>query len=590
MKRIINRLKKCIDNIKLKRKMTFVWLLSVVVILAFAVWGNHNIIRTYNDTLYSVMVDSMKYALIEISDRLENYEVLGETLFRNQKIQETLIDIQRAGRVYSSNYEEIEHQIVVEKSRYDYINYVVLIDEATGTAFGETTKVKLSPEKMEKIQEVTEEHRGKSAWITAYGKESQMILTRKIKSIENLGKDTLATLIINVDIDSLMQDMGILKQNHFLGILVDEEGNALSGSGACTNDEVQTIYRQARDARFVVAKVEGQRYFAVYQEEKNQSWGYLYLTDYDGIFSEINANLKRVILVGIACVLLILMLNSFFTRDILQGFDGLIQSFQAFAKDISKPRLRQPFARKDEIGALYRQFDLMQEKVVELIRENYVIELERKRAQVEMLETQINPHFLYNTLQTIDWRAKALHSVEISRMVEALSQILQVTLSNKKTFLTVEEELDLVWQFVTIQKMRMEGELAYEVRVDQELLEARIPKLIIQPLVENGISHSMNSMLPVIQIFVEVKRREDQIVICVKNNGSCFPEDLLNKLKQGKIQPTGHGIGITNIDARIRLTYGEAYGIDFYNEGEYAAARLTLPLEVEGDDVSINDC
>lgn len=583
-------LKPLIDNIKLKRKMTFVWLVSVAAVLAFAIWGNFHIIQTYNDTLYSVMVDSMKYALADISSQLENYEALGETLFRNSQIQGNLSEIKTTGRVYSANYEEIEHQIVVEKSRYDYINYVVLIDETTGTVFGGTTGITLNPEKMEKIYEVTEEHRGKSAWITAYGKESQMILTRKITRIENLGKDTLATLIINIDIDSLIDDTGISRQNHFQGILVDEEGNALSDSGILSNEQIVDIYHQAENERFVIAQMEGQQYFAVYQEEKAQSWGYLYLTDYDEIFSEINLHLKRVILVGVGCLLFILILNSFFTRDILQSFDGLIRSFQAFAKDLSNPPPGQSPERKDEIGTLYRQFDQMQEKVVELIRENYVIELERKRAQVEMLETQINPHFLYNTLQTIDWRAKALHSVEISRMVEALSQILQVTLSNKKPFLTVEEELDLVEQFVTIQKMRMEGELIYEVETDQELLDAQIPKLIIQPLVENGIHHSMNSMLSVNRVLVEVRRQGDEVAVYVKNNGSHFPENLLWKLNHREIQPTGHGIGITNIDTRMKLTYGEAYGIDFYNEEDYAVARLLFPFEVEeGRDVSIND-
>lgn len=164
-------------------------------------------------------------------------------------------------------------------------------------------------------------------------------------------------------------------------------------------------------------------------------------------------------------------------------------------------------------------------------------------------------------------------------MVEALSQILQITLSNKKSFITVEEELYLVQQFATIQQIRMENELVYEVLAEPELLDVRIPKLIIQPLVENGISHSMNAMLEVTRIVVDVRREGEEIAIYVKNNGSRFPDNLLAKLSNKEIQPIGHGIGILNIDTRIKLTYGETYGIIFYNEEEYAVAKLLFPVE-----------
>lgn len=572
-------IKRRIDNIKLKRKMTFVWLTSVAVILIFAVWGNRKITQSYDDTLYSVMVDSMNYALTEISGQLENYETLGEALFRNSDIQEILSAAKESGKVYWADYETVRQRITTESNRYDYINYVVLVDETTGATFGDTTNMDLNAEEKEYILKRAEENGKKSVWITSYGSESQMILTRTIPSIENLGKDNLGTLIINIDIASLIRDTGVSEQKNFRCVLVDEEGNSLSDRGEYTNAQIKELYRQIKDQKFAVAAIDGKQYFAVYQEEQNEDWGYVYFTDYDEIFREINNNLRRVVLVCGICVLLIVILNSFFTRDILSGFGGLIQAFQAFAKDISHPQPQEHSRRKDEIGTLYQQFDLMQEKVVQLIREKYVIELKRKRAQVEMLETQMNPHFLYNTLQTIDWRAKALHSEEISRMVEALSQILQITLSNKKSFITVEEELYLVQQFVTIQQIRMENELVYEVLVEPELLDVMIPKLIIQPLVENGISHSMNAMLEVTRIVVDVRREGEEIAIYVKNNGSRFPDNLLSKLSNKEIQPIGHGIGILNIDTRIKLTYGETYGIIFYNEEEYAVAKLLFPVE-----------
>ncbi|MDY3920387.1 MAG: histidine kinase [Candidatus Limivivens sp.] len=576
------KIKRIVNNIKLKKKMTFVWLFSVMIILAFALWGDYKIIRSYNDTLYSVMVDSMNYALSGISQRLDDYETLSEAIFRSSLIQEKLTRVLKNQKLYYADYESIRKLIATESNQYDYINYAILIDETTGSEIGDTASIGLTAEKKERILEAAEEGQGRPVWITEYGKDSQMILTRKINRIENLGKDTLATLIINIDIAALIRDTGISKQKNFWCVLVDSEGNSLSDSRELTNTQVQDIYEQIRGEKFAVVVANGYQYFAVYREESFEKWGYIYFSDYEEIYSRVNSNVKRIALVGILCVLLIVILNSFFTRDILRGFGRLIQKFQAFSEDITKQDSLEDAQRKDEIGILYQQFGLMQEKVVQLIQENYIMELERKRAQVEMLETQINPHFLYNTLQTIDWRAKALHSEEISKMVESLSRILQITLSNRKSCLTVEEELDLVQQFVTIQQMRMEGELLYEARVEPELWMAKIPKLVIQPLVENGISHSMNAMLKVARILVEVKREGEDLAVLVKNNGSRFPEDLLRKLNQREIQPAGHGIGILNIDTRIKLTYGEDYGISFCNEEEYAVAKLRIPFEAEG--------
>lgn len=581
MQKIERWYRKFIDNTKLKKKMTGVWLASVVIILAFALYGSIKMIRAYNNMMYSVMVDSMKYAMTGISRELANYEKLGETLYRNSQVQEIFSEINDTGKVYSSHFIDLRQLFYAESSQYDYINYVIMVDETTGTVLGVENAAVISAEKKEKIITLAEEKWGRNVWTAEYGKESQVILTRKIPRISNLGKDTLATLIINIDIAALMRDTGIADQKSYQCIMVDQEGNSLSDSGEFSNEQIKEMYEQIADEKFAIVPVNGKKYFAVYQEESSGKWGYVYFTEYDNVFSKISQNLTLIMIVGAVCVLFIVILNSFFTSDLLKGFDGLIKAFQAFSEDISNHGPQEYSERKDEIGMLYQQFGLMQEKVVQLTRENYVIELEKKQAQVEMLETQINPHFLYNTLQTIDWRAKALQSKEISMMVECLSQILQTTLSNKKSFLRVEEELDLCQQFVTILQMRMHGELIYETDVEEELLSAVIPKLVIQPLVENGISYSMDAMLEVSRVQVEVKREGEDIAIWVKNTGSRFPDNLLQKLVNKEIQSTGHGIGILNIDTRIKLTYGSQYGISFCHAGEYAIAKLVIPYETE---------
>ena len=144
---------------------------------------------------------------------------------------------------------------------------------------------------------------------------------------------------------------------------------------------------------------------------------------------------------------------------------------------------------KDEIGCLDRQFDRMAHQICDLIDKNYVSELLRKDAELETLEKQINPHFLYNTLESVNWRAKAIGETQISAMTEALGHLLHITLSKSTDIHTMKTELELVRYFMTIQNIRFEGQLDYAQTVDAKSENALIPKLTIQPLVENAYKY-----------------------------------------------------------------------------------------------------
>lgn len=577
-------------NVKLKSKMTFVWLFNVAMILVCAIWGIGKTIQSYNDTLYTVMVDSMNYAIDNIQAKLDAYETLSETIFRDDLIQKKMNSVKERGWFYSGDYNQVRQKLQTEIEHYDYIDNVILLSETTDTILVKTSDESMDYGKIEKVLAAVTDTKGKPVWITDYGKESRFIMGRKINLIETLGQDVLGTLMIVIDIESMINNTWKFSQKEYSCVLVDEEGKALSSSDVFSEKEIAEIFSEASEQEFSIVSLNDQKYFSVYQKDKSGSWGYLYYTCYDEIFRNINLSFRSIAVVVALCVILIVILNSAFTREIRRGFDVLIREFQKFAENMSKESSGNLdyLQRKDEIGILYQQFDMTKKKVRQLISDNYVkelerrkMELQRKRAQVEMLETQISPHFLYNTLQTIDWRAKALRSREISEMIESLSQILQLTLSNKKSHITMEEELNLVEQFVIISQIRMGGKLSYHVSVEPELLEAVIPKLIIQPIVENGISYSTDTMLEEHIIYVEVVKKEKDIVIYVKNNGSSFPENLVQKLKNREILPTGHGIGILNIDTRIKLTYGNTYGVDFYNENNLAVAKMVIPFETE---------
>ena len=156
--------------------------------------------------------------------------------------------------------------------------------------------------------------------------------------------------------------------------------------------------------------------------------------------------------------------------------------------------------RGDELGTLNHQFDEMSETIIRLIQENYINEILKKEAQLKALENQINPHFLYNTLDSIKWRARAAGERDISDMVEALATLLRTSLNNKDQdlinyldYFTVEKEMKIILSYITIQKFRYEDRLDFENRICQAYYPVSIPKLVIQPLVENSIYYGLES-------------------------------------------------------------------------------------------------
>lgn len=219
-----------------------------------------------------------------------------------------------------------------------------------------------------------------------------------------------------------------------------------------------------------------------------------------------------------------------------------------------------------------------------LVQNNYVNQILSRDAKLKALESQINPHFLYNTLETINWRAKALKDQQISSMVESLGTLLRATLSSKKPLVTLDYEIGLAGSYMTIQKIRFEDRLLFHVECPEELGKALILPLTIQPLLENAIRYGMEEMMDTCEISIRTMKEGGLLIVEVSNEGSVFEDGLLEKLQDGTKNAHGFGIGLVNIHQRIQMLFGEAYGLSFKNENEKAIAIITIPYKTEEDD------
>lgn len=221
-------------------------------------------------------------------------------------------------------------------------------------------------------------------------------------------------------------------------------------------------------------------------------------------------------------------------------------------------------------------------KQIRVLMDDIVAEHEAKRKQeFDTLQSQINPHFLYNTLDIIVWMIENEQKAEAVKAVTALARFFRISLSKGKSIITVRDELEHVRNYLMIQHMRYKNKFSYEIDADEECMELASLKLVLQPLVENAIYHGMEFMDGDGEIILKVWRTEADLFFMVKDNGLGMTEDQVAGLFSGQVQVTskkGSGIGVKNVNERIKLYFGERYGLTIESEpDEGTAIIICLP-------------
>ena len=195
---------------------------------------------------------------------------------------------------------------------------------------------------------------------------------------------------------------------------------------------------------------------------------------------------------------------------------------------------------------------------------------ERRKSELDALQSQINPHFLYNTLESITWMIEAQKNEEAVIMISELAKLLRVSLSRGKTIIPVKDELQHSRSYMNIQLVRYKERFQMEFQTDKEIEDYCIVKLVIQPILENAIYYGVGNMDEDDEgkITVRGEKKEDDIYITIEDNGMGMRKEVLeNILKDNnKVPKHGSGVGVINVHSRIQLMFGEQYGLEIYSE------------------------
>ena len=244
-----------------------------------------------------------------------------------------------------------------------------------------------------------------------------------------------------------------------------------------------------------------------------------------------------------------------------------------------------PYKTKDEIGVLYRSFNEMVEKQQVMIQQLYQYSEEQKRLKYQMLQAQINPHFLYNTLDSVGCAALMKGDGELTDILSCLAALLRYNINNPEQLVMLSEELKVTDEYIKIQQFRYDNCLCYTCNVDLETGKSRMPKSIIQPLIENGImyGHTQENGYRYITLTADTDIAGRRVTIRIYNHISGKGEELavtLNSYLKGdcQLQRNSSGLGIRNVQQRIGFVFGEEYGISYEQEEDQLVTVITLPF------------
>ncbi len=416
-----------------------------------------------------------------------------------------------------------------------------------------------------------------------------LMLARPIYSVSDF-YSVSGYLMIYLDdeyIEQLWQDISWGKTANIF--LYDADGSLLLFNSRMS--DYSEVFENAgyRDGNHVFV-YDNTRYVLSSSKMDINGWTIYMLTPYNEINGSVNVMFWVLIAVAAAVVLALFFMSRFSADNMSRpvvSLSHLMDSYHGKDQEMDEDSeaLIRYETRKDEIGKMYRSYEQLEDRMNTLIREIYVKNLEKKDAELALLQSQINPHFLYNTLDSINWLALANDQDEISSMITALSDTFRLSLMKSSShFIEMEQEIQYIKSYLTLQSFRYADRLTYDFDIPEDTEHIYILRFILQPVVENALKHGIDKLPGGGRIFIGVNI-EDVITIIVANDGTDIDlkkmDSLLYYLPEESdiLNFKNEGYGVQNIYRRIKIICGDDYGLSYRVTGHRTECRIILPVK-----------
>lgn len=322
--------------------------------------------------------------------------------------------------------------------------------------------------------------------------------------------------------------------------------------------------------------------YSISRSEKT-GWTVVDCTNVKELLSKSRQAQSVYVLTAIILVIVALLFSRFMARSITLPIQKLRDSMKKVQEgDFSVSDV--VVDSKNEIGSLTKSFDVMTHRIHELMEQNVHEQEEKRKSELKALQSQINPHFLYNTLDSIIWMAEGKKNEEVVLMTASLARLLRQSISNEDEVVPIANEVEYARGYLTIQKMRYKDKLEFQIEVDSSILYIPLIKLVLQPIIENAIYHGLKYKESKGLLIVKGFMKDGNAVLQVIDDGVGMDEETLAHIyDKHKVNYHSNGVGVYNVQKRLKLYYGEDYGITYTSElGKGTTATITIPGRQEG--------
>lgn len=589
------------NNSKLGHKLLIVFIIvSILPVLflqsfSFSVYKD-NLMKNTNE----LMQGSLKQIADQVSLNMQSYGNMVYQIYRNEQIIENmnaLIDEENTHKAVAYN------QIVSQLRQYhdadsgiraisivcengSSVVYDFMTDSSLNTIWGYYQNPFQMPPYREAIDEpgmvITDTMRFSGGENTGYF----FHMSKRMFDFERLNLGSIGTVTMTID-QSILNSICNNNEESLersINFIINEDRSVISYpdeefTGMQINPELSL------EEFVVVSGFLRNRNIAVNQyEDPATGWIYCNVYDVDYMLQDI----KKMQNIQITIVFMILLFSMFLIVHIVRTMDQSVRSVVSGMQEVQKGNLDVvvPVQSFREIGTIADNFNDMTVKVKQLIEEVSEANEQKRDAEIRALEAQINPHFLYNTLDTINWMAIEKEEYEISKMLRNLGVILRYSVNKSNQLASMREIEDWIEKYISLNQMRFENAFTYEINVDKETYNVRIYKLLLQPFVENAILHGFKEMEygGLLRIDIHLSEDKSDLIIIIEDNGKGISSEVLNIFnnREEAIRDDGRSIGLHNAFSRIHMYYGDKASWNINSiVGKGTVITIRLPVEIK---------
>lgn len=558
--------------------MTFILPLGFFVYFSYMSYSStvDNKLFQMTENVLSLIEKNVQYTINDVSDT-------GNIIMTSGDVQAVLSANSGAADYHQqilSHETAVEDLLINLTNNKQYIGTILLANADYSLAKYKSLTYRIDKDPVDLGKELwmeeTLEAYGRGSWFpseaTAYFTDNVLIYTKLIRSLNQL--HPIGILLIGIDKKVFEDLLSPVEELNNTQIIIWRDEGILYDSAPYENGALSSM---PRNELFSTLKNDGikrvspaERYYVKSILCKNTNWHITAITPYNVL--RIDKRNTLFLFIGIAALtLLVALLCSYlFTNNITET----IRRLQRYVDNLKTGRQENiHFNPVDEIGRIGNEFIRVVEENEKLTTNLYKSLYKEKESELIALQSQINPHFLYNALDSIFWMAEEHNADDISHMTVALSKMFKLSLNNGEKLITIRQELEMVQSYITIQEVRFEDRIHVTTSVEESLLDLKIVKFILQPLVENAINHGIAHKDEGGNIFIRIYREEKDLLLIVEDNGVGFETN-------GEAVPL-HGYAIRNIDDRLKLYYGPYYGVQITSvPGHGTKAFVKLKAEL----------